>query len=1201
MSETKFTQMQQAAIDVRDRNILVSAAAGSGKTAVLVQRIIDRILDDKAPIDIDRILVMTFTRAAAQQMKERILEAINEKRSKNPQDKNLSKQYALVHNAYIMTIDSFCMNVVRNHFGEIGLSPDFRMADEGEIKLLMQDVVEEIIEEAYETGNVEFLKMTETFAAKKTDDAIEELVLSLYNYASSYAEPLKWLKSCRDDADGDFRENITDNSESGEINKLSYDGWLQYYVNHILRELSYCRTLMDEAEDVCATSFGPQPYISAIESDIAFLDDFSGFTNYSELYEKCVEHAEYKFATLSRLSIPKAGAAPEEEIAERTKLKNRVTDIRDKYKKLISDTIKLITSMSFENIEQGMAMMSEPVSQLVCLTESFYLRFIEKKRDMNIVDFNDIEHMCLEILEKGRDTTALDYFNFFEEIYIDEYQDSNFVQEEIVNLIAKHVFMVGDVKQSIYGFRNAKPEIFIEKYDTFSKNLDDPQVCIDLSHNFRSRGEVLSSVNSVFSQIMNKEFGGIDYDDAAALHQGRQFPESSCDYTTELNLLISDPDVPAREAEALMTACRIKELMETFQVEDKSSDTGLRPLKYSDIVILLRTAKGWDNVFQSVLDSQGIPVFVAASTGYFETYEVKTLLNFLKVIDNPLQDIPLAAVMMSVIGNFHEEEVAIIRSEHMDGYLFDALEKYNTEGALFEKIKVFRATLSKYRRKSEYMAVSDILTDIIDGEYGKIIKAMPGGQKKYANINMLLKKAMEYGKTSYKGIFQFNRYIEAIRKYDIDFGEANLSDETDNAVRIMSIHKSKGLEFPVCFISGMGKPFNTKDTSATVLTDSKFGIATDVIDISRRVKAKSMKKICISKKKRSENISEEMRLLYVAMTRAKEKLIMTGAVKSEDDFRNSIITVENAKNYLDLILAASNHGNVNNVALDFITTQDLTNTIVQNTVNAEIARQHLIDIIDSDTVIETERLKEIRKRIEYKYPYVDKGSIKLSVSELKHMSESVRDEGSEQDADTTLYMYDEQKLVEDETLLEEIQADNREKEDKKKGEQYFSGAAHGSAVHRVFEIWDYDSDVTRESVEKFIAYIQDELLLEEKYHGLVRTDEILNFLNSDIAARMRAAYKQGKLYREQPFVMSDDENNPESMLVQGVIDAYFIEDDEIVVVDYKTDRNTTPEKLKNTHGVQLDYYGRALSRLLHLNLKESVIYSTFLSESITIL
>ena len=1257
MSKTKFTKMQQAAIDIRNRNILVSAAAGSGKTAVLVERIINRILDTENPIDIDRILVMTFTRAAAAQMKERILDAINAKRSENPHDKNLIKQYALVHNAYIMTIDSFCMNVVRNHFEEIGLSPDFRMADEGEITLLKQDVLEEVLEEFYEGADSGFIEMTEVFASKKTDEALESLILALHSHAESYPDPYDWLEGCCkwDDTSAVLAEPIVD----GGI-KERYP-WISIYVDYARRELTHVRSILDDAADLCTHEYGPAAYLPAIEDDICYIDDILGFQTYEELYESCTSNSAHEFMKLGRVTMPKGGEVTEAEIQERKRLKDRVSDIRDQYKKISGEITGLVLSMSPEIIVRGMDLMSSPTSQLIKVTKAYMERFDEKKREKNIVDFNDIEHMCLNILRKGEDTTALEYREFFEEVYVDEYQDSNYVQEEILNLIRRrdtesgNVFMVGDVKQSIYGFRNAKPEIFVDKYNRYGICPDDVEIAVendaepsedvayrfnndavipadvrvDLSHNFRSRGEVLRSVNSIFEKIMTENLGGIVYDDAAALHQGRQYAESGYDYTSELNLFVSDKDneISDREAEAMMVAMKIKQLIKEMKVSDSEAPDGIRGVRYSDIVILLRTAKGWDNVFKEVLENQGIPVYVASTTGYFETLEIKTLLNFLKIIDNPLQDIPMAAVMMSIIGNFHEEEVARIRGAFKDGYLYEAVLNYyetyclgvdceNTgdknDSVLSAKIKRFLDLIKYYRKKSEYTAVADILTEIIDDDYGKLIKAMPGGQKKSANLNMLLKKAMEYGKTSYKGIFQFNRYIEAIRKYEIDYGEANIADENDNTVRIMSIHKSKGLEFPVCFVSGMNKSFNMMDTRAAVLTDSRFGIATDVIDIERRLKTKSLFKISIAKKKQTEIIAEELRLLYVAMTRAKEKLILTGAVSDENTLAETIINIDKAGSYLDMYMAASDMGYVDNINVSYIHAEDLVSEVVEETVSDEVRRsqliRHILNCDDGENAHKsgaTNRAKEISNRIGYEYPYEDKGIVKLSVSELKHRSEEISDGGSEDEADLTTYLHEN---LFNHDITNAVNGDNTSDfadggDDKGEDNKITvsKGALHGTAVHRIFEIWDYNLSTTREDVNGFLKHVEDEMLMEEDLLELVKVSEVFDFVNSDIAGRMKNAFLRGELYREQPFVMCDDEDDPESMLVQGIIDAYFIEDGEIVVVDYKTDKWKTEEQLISDHKVQVEYYGRALSRMLNLKLKESVIYSTWLKKSITIL
>lgn len=1181
----EYTINQRKAIDMRNHNMLISAAAGSGKTAVLVQRIINRILDECNPVDIDRILVMTFTRAAAAQMKERILDAINEKRLEDPHNSNLSRQYALVHNAYIMTIDSFCLNVVRNHFEEINLEPDFRMADEGEMRLLMQDVIEIVLEEFYEEGDEDFLRMTEVFASKKTDTSIEKLVLSLYSYAESYPDPENWLDYCTREYD-----KYCEDETSSEI--IASSGWLQSYVNQIKADISYHRRAIDNAIDMCNMLYGPAAYSEALEEDLKFIDDLLEADSYEKLCLKCVSNAEYSFKKFSRLLLPKEGQVSDEELSQRQILKTRVSSVRDKYKKEISQIIEDVGSSSPDSIVAGMKLMTSPVNQLVKLTKAFMVKLSEKKREKNIVDFNDLEHMCLQILENGKDTTAAQYREFFAEIYVDEYQDSNFVQEEIVKLISKdddscgNVFMVGDVKQSIYGFRNAKPEIFVDKYNKYNVCLDDAMdelprdVRIDLSDNFRSREQVLFSVNSVFERIMRKELGGIEYDEAAALHPGRKYMDSKCDNETELMLMVHDDDVIDREAEALMVACRIKELMKTMLVEDHGE---MRTIKYSDIVILLRTSKGWDNVFMEILKDQGIPVFVTSSTGYFEAMEIRTLLNYLKIIDNPLQDIPLTAVMMSVIGNFYEEELAVIRGTFKDGYLYNAVisyEKTYSDTPIAAKVREFINTLERYRKKSEYLPVEDILTEIIDGDYGKIIKAMPNGTKRFANLNMLLKKAFEFGKTSYKGIFQFNRYIEAIQKYDIDYGEASITDENDNTVRIMSIHKSKGLEFPVCFICGMSKKFNIMDTNNTVLADSEYGIATDIVDVDKRVRSKSLFKAAISRKKRNEIIAEELRLLYVAMTRAKEKLIMTGTAKDEGAISESTVPLEKITSYLDMIACAASDGVVNNIKTVFYNVEDLVDEMVEESVTSDVRRNRLLSIIygkeePAKSELNAIDIEELMERVNYVYPYEDKGYVKLSVSELKKRSQ-IQKEDSDDEAEVTKHIY----------------------EDTKDGSK--SGALHGTAVHRVFEIWDYSRDATEESVREFLDYIHDEKLIEDDLFDMVRFDEVYTFVNSDIAKRMKLASGNGTLHREQPFVICDNPDDSDSMLVQGIIDAYFIEDGKIVLVDYKTDRGKSEKQLINDHRTQLEYYGKALSRLLQLEMKESVIYSTYLGKTISI-
>ena len=549
---------------------------------------------------------------------------------------------------------------------------------------------------------------------------------------------------------------------------------------------------------------------------------------------------------------------------------------------------------------------------------------------------------------------------------------------------------------------------------------------------------------------------------------------------------------------------------------------------------------------------------------------------------------------MSVIGDFSEEDVALIRSEFKDGYLYEAFINYFnthctgenvTNGTLCEKVISFNEKINEYRKKSEYLSVSEILTEIIDGEYGNIIKALPGGKKKFANLNMLLMKAIEYGKTSYKGIFQFNRYIETIRKYEIDYGEANLSDENDDTVRIMSIHKSKGLEFPVCFVSGISKQINFKDTNAAVLTDGQFAIATDIIDIERRVKSKSLFKDAIAKKKHAEIIAEELRLLYVAMTRAKEKLILTGTVKDEKTLTESLVTLENITSYLDMYILASDNGVVDGIRLSYYTKNDLIDDAVKEVISNEALRLELIRLTLGESEFK-EYDNEIAKRLEFSYPYEDKGYVKLGVSQIMHNSQKPINAEDSDYAESTAYIYEETN--EDDAYDKETSSNNSR------------GALHGTAVHRILEIWDYSREVTHESVRDFLKYAEDEMLMEEELFGIVNEDEIYNFLTSDIAKRMKEADERGELRREQPFVICDDENDPESMLVQGVIDAFFFEDDMIVLVDYKTNNVKTEKALKDKYKIQLDYYAKALKRMLNKEIKESVIYSTVLNRCISI-
>lgn len=1200
-----LTKKQRMAVDTKNKNILVSAAAGSGKTAVLVTRIIDRVLDEEAPIDIDRILVMTFTKAAASQMRERILKAIEEKRALRPHDKNLQKQAALVHSANITTIDSFCLNVVRNHFAEIDLNPDFRIADEGEINLLKRDALDEVLEELYEKGDESFLNMTETFAAGKNDNAIDGLILNLHMFADSYVNPDEWLMGCASkysfDNETDIKSNKShekqekNNGDKAIEEKLNSEQWIQNYVDGIKSVLKEVSRNLDTALNMCSMEFGPFQYADMLENDIAYIDGILFKNTYTGIYSYIEEMGKFEPMRLAQCPIPKEGKAPLEEIEIRKELKDKVSTIRKK----ASETLKTITKTIYDNssdeIVESMTLMHSPVSELISAVRMFHQRFNQKKREKNIVDFNDLEHMCLKIL-KVSESAAKEYREFFEEIYVDEYQDSNLVQEEILKYLCKddahsgNLFMVGDVKQSIYGFRLARPDIFMGKYESFPTVIDEgPNIRIDLSDNFRSRDSVVDSVNEIFKQIMVKESGRLVYDKDAALYAKGEY-EALEGYKTSFLYCNKDESINDRELEARVTADSIKKIVGKLLVKDED---GLRPAKYSDVVILLRTSKGWDNVFMKILKDEGIPVHVTSTSGYFAQTEVATLLEYLKIIDNPRQDIPLMAAMRSSFGEFSDEEIALIRGSLKSGCLFDSINGFlNIYGdndemkPLVGKISAFLEELQYYRNKMTYVSVDKIIAEIIDGTYGQCVKVEQNGAKKFANLNVLLNKAIEYGKTSYKGLFHFNRYIEMLHKYEVDFGEANTLDENDDAVRIMSIHKSKGLEFPVCYLCGMSKKFNLQDARASVVTDVDYGIGVDIIDPVRRTKCKSLFKNFLTMKKQNETLEEEMRLFYVAMTRAKEKLIMTTVVK-EGDFYDDNVMLSKATSYLDFYRYADGKEKIKSIDDIEVTIEDLTYSATMEAIDREVNKEKILNALNGDA---GELPDEVKARIAFVYPYTEKNdAVKLSVSEIKRRSMMVKDTDEEKDNVSEKELYAEEREIQE--IIPSFMKDNTDN-------KVFSPALRGTAIHRIFEIWDYSLNTDMESVESYIETVYKEKRLESDLYELIKKEIVFDFVNSDIANRMKEAYKNNNLWREQPFVIEDDETG---MLVQGIIDAYFIENEEIVLVDYKTDRVKDGQELCKKYKVQLDYYAKALSMLLGLKVKEKVIYSTALKKSIIML
>ena len=1184
----KWTSEQQKVIDLRNRNILVSAAAGSGKTAVLVERIIRRLTEDDTPTDVDRLLIVTFTEAAAAEMKERISAAIEKKLEERPGDIRLERQATLIHSAQITTIHSFCLAVIRDHFHVIGIDPGFRIAEEGELKLLKQDVLEDLLEECYAEAKEEFLDFTERFGSGKRDKKIEEIILKMYEYSRSYPRPDRWLDQCvkayaSEDLEVRAEERV--HMRAADIERV-----------------------LERGLKICEEPDGPYMYGDMLDSDLQELERLQQAENFDAMYSAA---AGFKWKRLS--SRKDDTVSPDK--------KEKVKKLREQAKSLLKGMQEDYFYAPREVWQQDMQDALPSVVTLTELVKRFAHMLDEKKRLRNMIDFNDMEQFALAILTEEKDgelvpsAVAGEYQDRFDEVMIDEYQDSNLVQETILTSVSRvsrgeyNIFMVGDVKQSIYSFRLSRPELFMEKYNTYSLK-DSVTQRIDLHKNFRSREEVLDSVNDIFRQIMKKELGGIEYDDSAALYPGAEFPplpSGKKDFCKSELLLLDKEDTGGedeRQAEARMIARRIRELIRDGVVLDKETRE-YRRVQYRDIVILTRSIRGWAEVFSSVLGEEGIPAYSVSREGYFETYEVSVLLDYLKILDNVRQDLPLAAVLTSAFGGLDTRELAEIRIAHPNVPFYEAAamcaEGDAAEDACMEelrgKLRRFYDQVRYFREKVPYTPIHELLEDIIDKTgYGLYIAAMPGGAQRMANVEMLTERAAAFEGTSYKGLFNFVRYIAQLKKYDVDYGEAGIMDEQADTVRIMSIHKSKGLEFPIVFVAGMGKKFNTQDTKGSVLLHPDWGAGVDLIDLKRRTKTPTFLKKMIREETALENLAEEMRILYVALTRAKEKLIMTGAAKITEDGAvsdiSSVFRAEGAKCYLDWVLPcilSDETGKVKQespVEVSVFRAEDL--TLQQEETQAEVVAEDVLRNWDDSQVYEPELRERLNAQIDYVYPFEDEGKMKLkfTVSELKKWASLAEEAGEE--------MYEEPVVV---PLIPEFL----------KEEEILTGAPRGSAYHKLLELLDFTVDYDVENLTAAVQQLRQEGRLTDEMAECIRPKDILRFLGCRSGRRMADAARNGKLYKEQPFVLSVDASeiypedcSGEKILVQGIIDVYFEEPDGLVVLDYKTDKVRTGNELKEKYHAQLDYYAQALEQLTEKPVKEKIIYSFTLGEEIEV-
>lgn len=1194
-----WTESQKKVIDRRERNILVSAAAGSGKTAVLVERIIQKITQDK--VDIDKLLIVTFTNAAAAEMRERIRDAIEKKLEEEPEDTHLQRQFTLVHNAQITTIDSFCLYVIRNYFYKIDLEPNFRVADEGELSLLRSDVLGKLLEAHYAAGEEAFLSFVAGYGSAKSDQAIQDMILKMYTYAQSYPWPDEWLVSCG---------QAYDLKEEADMEQAD---WMKQFLDSLVTAVSDCGSQMREALNVCEEPDGPYMYADALKEDIRRLDAIRESGSYARFGEEINAYAK---------AFPKLAAARKFEGS--VEKKELVQNIRNAMKKEIKDMRDKFFFKEPEEIFLDMKKTAPAVKMLVALTEEFASCFAAEKKRKNLVDFSDMEHFALKILvdqtTKEPTETADEFAALFDEIMIDEYQDSNYVQETLLRAVSKerfgqnNLFMVGDVKQSIYRFRLARPELFMEKFDTYAAGTPGCER-IDLQKNFRSRDEVLSGVNDIFYKIMCRDLGNVVYDENAALYPGADYPEDMDPAMFAMEVLVADEsgaeEMERVELEARMIASRIHEMRKEGQtVTDKESGE-LRPMEYRDIVILLRSVSGMADTFVKVLLEEGIPAFTTSRTGYFSTVEIQTVLNMLRVIDNPMQDIPLAAVLYSPVGGFSGEDLAKIRAVSGEKTFYESILTYDTmpeeetDQKLRERLRGFLAKLETFRKRVPYTPVHELITELLEETgYLSYITALPAGEQKCANVQMLIEQAIHYEDTSYKGLFHFVRYIEKLRKYDVDYGEADIINENENAVRIMSIHKSKGLEFPVVFAAGMGKTFNTQDTRSRLILHPELGIGLDCMDTVRRTKTPTLLKRTLARQTEEENLGEELRVLYVALTRAKEKLILCGCLKDVEkkfgEYRQnadtehpvSFLARSSAHCYFDWVLPAL-YSYPEKYEIRVFGETDARAGHLKEAVRTLLTKEQVKRTVQT---VDKELLEKIEERLSFAYPFEAEKDIKtkVSVSEIKHQRMQFEPEEME-----TVQWY-----AEEET--EEIVPDFIEKRDRVN-----RGALRGSAMHLVMQCLPFAGSPSDGNKKQMYAWIAEELeklkkagRLDETMYELVRIPMIVDFFASSLGKRMVQADQREELRKEKAFVLGIpageiwDCDSRELVLVQGIVDAFFYEDGDIILMDYKTDSVEKPEQLIQRYQAQLDLYARALEEATGKKVREKIIYSFHLKKEI---
>lgn len=1202
MSEVKWTEEQSQAIHEKGSNILVAAAAGSGKTAVLVERIINKIIEEE--IDIDKLLVVTFTNAAASEMRERILNAIYKKIEEEPTNLRLQKQITLLNKSNICTIHSFCLDVIRNNFYEINISPNFRIGDTAEIELLKEEVLDELFEDLYLKEDEGFLKLLEIYTSYKDDEPLKDIVKSIYNFIQSAPFPEKWLAEKVKLFDIDIENTDFAETVWGKIILNNYKECIEENIlglKKIKKEL--------EAENEL------EKFSQAIRLDIENLESLLVNLN---SWDKSYELAK----TFSFVRWPSSKKINSETPAL---VKEKRDMINAKFKKL-KDSIFIYSSAE---VLSDLKNMYEVLNLLQAIILKFNENYKKAKLERNIIDFNDIEHLALKILIKDEDgkyvpsEIAKKYQDKFEEIAIDEYQDSNMVQEYILTSISKgnNIFMVGDVKQSIYKFRQAMPELFLNKYKTYKlkkEKTEADDLKIQLFKNFRSRKNILDTTNIIFQEIMSKDLGDVDYNEDEYLNLGANYEEpqlENIDFAgkTEINIInLEDTTKDVQEdeednvkteriensiLEARYVAKKINELVNSnYYVLDKKE--GYRKVTYKDIVVLLRSTTELSPIYEKEISDLGMPVYSETSTEYLNSVEIQIIMSCLKIIDNPMQDIPLVTVMRSMIGGFTDNDLIEIRLADKYENFYESIVKSRIQvnEELHNKIDSFLELINQWREASEFLALDELIWKIyMDTGYYNYVGLMQNGKLRQANLKMLFERAKQYESATFKGVFNFINFIDKLKLRNNDLGAAKIIGENENVIRIMSIHKSKGLEFPVVFLSSTGKNFNLKDLREKILIHQEIGFGPNYENSELKIEYPTLAKEAIKMVSKRESISEEMRVLYVALTRAKEKLIITGIEKdlqksieskekelqiyeSEDNSKINPKILESYKSYLDWIELVYLKNKIKNSDIFEFNVVSKTE-ILNQTVESETERKDVLKDI-ANKKVSKENMEKIKNILEWEYKYKDSTEMpsELSVSKIKELSKD-----TEEKIGIT--------LKKPNFLIEKTELTPAEK---------------GTIMHLCLQKLNYKEEYNLEKLKNMVNNLVNKEIILPKEAESVNYNKILAFLSSNIWKEMQTAkvVEQEKAFylnlKANEIYQNDAEDE---ILVQGIIDLYYItNNDELVLVDYKTDyvENNNEQSLEDKYNIQLEIYKKALEESLNRKVDKVYIYSTWLNKEIEI-